>query len=205
VIRHKLNGAAVADAAVGGTVGNLCPSDPTFIWNQWGNANFAWAVQFNIQNQSDLADWPCFAKYYVTFPLGAIPQGKAIVSATLTLYQFGSAGGAGEAYDSLIQVMTVREDWSETGLTWNNAPLALENVSREWVNPLPQHPGVPGLPRTWDVSWAVAQAYASGQPLRLALYEADSAMHSGKYFLSAEVDDYIPMYRPTLQIVWGNP
>jgi len=26
----------------------------------------------NVQNQSDISDWPCFSKYYVTFPLDAV-------------------------------------------------------------------------------------------------------------------------------------
>jgi hypothetical protein len=208
-IRQGLNGTIVPDAGVGGTTGNLCPGDTNFIWNQWGNVNFGDATDFNIQNQSDVSDWPCFSKYYVTFPLNAIPASKVIASATLTLYQFGNAGNPGQALPSLIQVSTVAEDWNEATITWNNAPLALENVSQAWVNPAP--PGCGGsvswpcFPRTWDVSRAVAQAYANGQPLRLALYEADSAQHSGKYFTSSQTGDWNPVGRPTLQVVWGNP
>jgi hypothetical protein len=204
-IRHKLNGAVVPDAAAGGTTGNLCPGDSNYTWNQWGNANFAGAVDFNIQNQSDIADWPCFAKYYVTFPLTALPPGKAIVSATLTLHQFGGSGGPGQAIPSLIQVMTVAENWNEATLTWNNAPLALENVSRAWVTPMSVPLVWPGVPWTWDVSRAVAQAYAAGQPLRLALYEADSAYHSGKYFVASDTDDWNQEGRPTLIVTLGTP
>jgi hypothetical protein len=210
-IRHRLNGASVPDAAVGGTTGNLCPSNPTYIWNDWGNDNFADTADFNIQNQSDLSDWPCFAKYYVTFPLTAIPAGKVIVSATLTLHQFGGSGDLNDPnpnnrpQPSLIQVFTLSEDWSDTTVTWNNAPLAFENVSRAWANPLASFPGWPGAPRTWDVSYAVAQAYARGQPLRLALYEADSAYHSGKHFVSSDTGDWNAAGRPTLAVRYGNP
>jgi hypothetical protein len=144
----------VIDAAVGGTTGNLCPGDPNYIWNEWGNANFADASDFNIQNQADLADWPCFAKYYITFPLDSIPAGKVIVSATLTLHQFGNSGQGWTPppEPSLIQALTLGENWTESTLTWNNAPLPVENVGRAWADPLPSFPGVPGVSRVVDVS-----------------------------------------------------
>ena len=67
-IRQGLNGATVPDAAVGGTIAvdgsgsTLCPGDSNYIWNQWGNANFGGAPRFNIQNEADVSDWPCFAR-----------------------------------------------------------------------------------------------------------------------------------------------
>lgn len=94
------------------------------------------------------------------------------------LHQFGNADAPGQAQPSLIQVMTVGEDWNEDTLTWNNAPLALENVSRIWVNPMTAPLVWPGVAWTWKVSYAVAQAYTAGPPLRLALYEADGIPHS---------------------------
>jgi len=204
-IRHKLNGAVVPDVAVGGTTGavggttgNLCPGDANYIWNEWGNDNFAGAPDFNIQNQADVADWPCFAKYYVTFPLSAVPSGKVIVSATLTLHHWGGSDPS-QAEPSLIQVLTVAEDWDESTLTWNNAPLAAENVAATWVD-VDTSSSWPGTPCTWDVSGAVAEAYASGAPLRLALYEADSAYHSGKYFVSSDTGDWNAEGRPTLTV-----
>lgn len=209
IIRNRLNGATVIDAAVGGTIDaggsgdHLCPGDSNFIWNQWGNTNFAGAETFNIQNQSDVADWPCFAKYYLTFPLDQIPAGKAILSAKLTLYQMGGSDPA-QAYSSLIQVFTVRDNWSESSISWNNAPLALENVGQTVVTPT-VFPGWPGIPWNWDVSWAVTQAYASANPvLRLAMYSADAAIHSGKYFVSSDMQDWNAIARPTLTITWGN-
>ena len=208
MIRNKLNGAVVVDGAVGGTIDpdgqgrHLCPRDSNFIWNQWGNYNFAGAATFNIQNQADVADWPCFAKYYIDIPLDQIPPGKIILSAKLRLYLFGGSDPT-KAYHSLIQVMTVNQDWNEGSLTWNNAPLAFENVSQAWVNPALVDPGVPGNLYVWDLSWAVAQAYAAGkQMLRLAMYDADGAMDSGKYFYSC--DDSYADARPTLAVDWGN-
>jgi hypothetical protein len=204
-IRNKLNGVIVPDAAVGGTIVNLCPGDPTFIWNQWANSTFGGAPGFNMQNQSDLADWPCFAKYYITFLLDTIPEGKLIVSAKITLHEWGGSD-PNLALPSLIQAETVGEDWNEMTLTWNNAPMAVENISRTWVDVYRSNPPLwPGAPYDWDVSQAVAQAYARHIPLRMALYEADAAQHSGKYFTTSDVDDWDAAGRPTLTIVWGNP
>jgi len=45
-------------------------------------------------------------KYYVTFPLTALPPGKVVVSATLTLHQFGNSQ-PDAAKPSLVQVLTV--------------------------------------------------------------------------------------------------
>lgn len=110
------------------------------------------------------------AKYYVTFPLDGISSGKTIISATLTLHQFGNAGGS-EAQPSWIQLLIASGDyWQEATITWNNAPLAYENIGGQWVDPLITFPGWPGVPCTWDVSYAVARAYARGEPLRLIIY-----------------------------------
>jgi hypothetical protein len=197
-----LNGAIVKDAHVGGHT--LCGEEfnPDF-FNGWGDRNFAGYDQINIQNQANLGDWPCFSKYYVTFPLDAIPPGKTILSAQLTMYQFGNSSPQ-EANSSLIQVLTVNEDWNEGTITWNNAPYAWENVGRAWVGVLPAYPGLPGVAREWDLSRAVAEAYQKGIPLRLALYSADGAMHSGKYFFSSNMDDYTQTSRPVLTVTWGG-
>jgi hypothetical protein len=164
-------------------------------------------MQFNVQNQGNISDWPCFAKYFVTFPLSALPAGKAIISATLTLHQFGNAGQGWNPppEPSYLQLLTIGQDWTEDTLTWNTAPMALENTGGAWVDPLPAYGGDPGVARSWDVSRAVAEAYAAGEPLRLAVYSADWAYHSGRYFWSSDHDDYHPEARPTLTVAWGRP
>jgi hypothetical protein len=63
------------------------------------------------------------------------------------------------------------------------------------------------------LSYAVAQAYASGQTaLRLALYSSDGGLHSGKFFWTSEMFDPQDGWtedmvagRPTLAVGWGNP
>lgn len=205
-IRQGLNGASVPDGHVGGhtTCGaNLWPD----IYNTWGNATYPGYTQINIQNQWDLSDWPCFSKYYVTFPLDALPPDGVILSASLTMHLFGNAGGGiwGDAPDSYIQVLTVGEDWDEATLTWNNAPLAQENISGTWVHPMEGPLIGPGEPYTWDVSRALVEAYKDGHPLRLALYSADGDRHTGKYFSSSDADDWNAVARPTLNVIFGTP
>jgi hypothetical protein len=204
-IRQGLEGATVVDADVGGSSDCAQPLWPDF-FPTWGDLNYASKEFINIQNQADVADWPCFSRYYVTFPLDALPSDKVIISATLRLHLWG---GAGEGWDpgpqpSLIQVLTVGQDWDESTLTWNNAPLARENVSATWVEPVDEYAEPPGIPYEWDVGRALAEAYARSEPLRLALYEADFDYHSGKYFHSSDVGDWNAEGRPTLSVTWGR-
>jgi hypothetical protein len=205
-VRHGLDGAIVTDALVGapGTCGDYVITD---FFAEWGNANYAGAAQTNIHNQRDVADWPCFGKTYLTFPLDAVPPGKAILSATLTLHQFGNAGTGWDPgpVPSLIWVHTISDPWQEGTITWNNAPPSGENVSAAWVDPLPEFPGWPGVPRDWDVSRAVAEAYREGKSLEIVMYTADAAYHSGKYFSTSDMGDWNAEARPRLTIVWGNP
>jgi len=196
-IRQGLNGASVVDGEVGGHT--TCGNDGYNKWIAWGNTNYAGGNQINIQNQWDVADWPCFSKFYVTFPVTAIPPGSTIISATLTMNLFGTAGGGqwGDPPDSYIEVLTVGSDWNESTLTWNNAPLASENISGTWVPPVvgDYH---------WDVGSAVDRAYRTGGPIRLAIYSIDGERHSGKYFYSSDSSDWNGEIRPTLRIVYGK-
>jgi hypothetical protein len=206
-IRHNSNGDVVPGAAVGG--GTTCGAGLSF-WSQWGDTPSSGSEEnsiFNVQNQSDVADWPCFSRYYITFPLESIPEGQAILSAKLTLFQMGNSGGNewGEPAPSFVQIYTVYENWDEKSLTWNNAPLANENVSGAWVNPIKSFPGWPGVPWDWDISAAVQSAYAAGKPLRLAIYTADDQYHSGKYFVSSYTGEWNAHGRPTLTVSWGTP
>lgn len=201
-IKHGQNGAVVTDAQVGGGFDCGDPFNPNF-FNGWGDENYYNRNnrdQINVQNQTNLGDWPCFSKTYITFPINQIPANKQIISAELILNHFGNSDPT-QALDSLIHVLTVGESWSEQTITWNNAPLAVENFPVTRVPMLPTFPGWPGIPRTWDISRAVAQAYESGQPVRLAIYSTDSAMHSGKYFYSSDAD---LGGRPTLEVTWGE-
>nr|NIV34580.1 DNRLRE domain-containing protein [Anaerolineae bacterium] len=205
-IYHGVNGADVPDADVGGSsdCGELAAPE---YFPSWGELNYAGKIFLNVQNLAIIGDWPCLSKYYVTFPLDSLPPGKVIIAAELILYHFGNAGETSTPgpEPSLIQVLTVSEDWDEATLTWNNAPHARQNIGGTWVEPLETTPEWPGIPRHWDVSMAVADAYAEGTPLRLALYEADWAFHAGKYFYSSDIGGMDGEGRPTLVVTLGSP
>jgi hypothetical protein len=198
VVRQDLNG-PVPDAVVGGNT--LCGGSPNDDWNKWGNLNYAHDTVLNVQNVEKVSEWPCFSKAFMTFPLTALPAGKQIISATLTLYHRGNPGPAPDP--SYIQVLTIGQDWNENTITWNNAPLARENLGGVWIPSVPAAPPYPGIPYEWDISSAVAEAYAAGEPLRLAVYSADQPFHSGRYFHSSDVEALNAQGRPTLTVVWG--
>jgi len=200
-VRHGVNGVVVKDAMVGG---GFESGSGTNYWTTWGSANYYGMDKFNIQNQYNVDDFPCFSKEYLVFPLPQVPAGKVFVSARLTLHHFGNSDPA-NASDSYIQVMRVAEDWNTGTISWNTAPLALENYAAAWVQPIRSSVPWPGNPYTFDISRAVADAYAEKVPLRLALYSADFEMHSGKYFVSSYVEDWNTAGRPVIEIVYGTP
>src|SRR3989344_2405022 len=200
-IRHKLNSVIAPDASVGG--GSVC-GDGLDFWSEWGNKNYTSEPNIYIQNQSDVADWPCFSKIYLTFPMNSIPQGKVIKSAILTIHQFGNAGETGQAQDSFVQVSETASDWSESTITWNTAPQSQGNSSYSWVAPIITFPGWPGVARTWDVTWLLNKNYQAQLPLQLVMYSADSAYHSGKYFVSADTGNWNVAGRPTLTVTYGD-
>ena len=209
VIKQGVDGAVVPDAHVGGAFN--CGQNIDH-WSEWGYTNYERIdpTKINIQNQDAmLADWPCFSKYFVTFPLEAIPEGSVVLSATLTMYNYGNSGTEWVPFDEIphswIQVLTISNDWQDTTITWNNAPLAVENITMTRVDPLPEYPGWPGVPVQWNVSKAAVEAYQAGEPLMLALYSADNEMHSGKYFFASESGEGDASARPTLTVYWAQP
>lgn len=200
--REGVNGYHLIDGVVGGNTS--CGRGLDFWW-QWGDYTYPPIRYMNAQNQRDIADWPCFSKFYITFPFDSLPFNKTVVSAKLTLYQLGQAIGLPsdppEALNSLIQASVIYQDWNEATLTWNNAPIPIENVSQTWVESLPE--GEMGIPYEWDLSRAVSKVYADHQPLRLVFYSADFYSGHGKYFFSSDEDWDI--VRPSLTIVLGEP
>lgn len=148
--------------------------------------------------------FPCFNKSYLRFSLDAIPSGKVIISATLTLHHWGNAE-PGQAQPSWVHLFTINDPWDEMTIHWNNAPLAQENVAASWVYPISGQGDWPGNPYGWDATQAVATAYAEGRPVSIAIYGSDSAQHSSKYLTSSETGDWNAEGRPTLTVVWGQP
>jgi hypothetical protein len=147
--------------------------------------------------------FPCFNKSYLRFSLNAIPPGKTIISATLRLHHWGNADPS-LAQPSWVHLFTIQDPWEEMTIHWNNAPLAQENVAAAWVYPITQSVPWPGNPYDWDATQAVAEAYAAGQPVSLAIYSSDTEQHSSKYLTSSETGDWNAEGRPTLNVVWGR-
>jgi hypothetical protein len=203
ILRHGQDGIVVKDAVVGG---NTTCGDEFDFWTEWGDGNYAGAKEMNVQNQGNIDDWPCFSKFYLTFPLDSPPPGKTVVSATLTLHQSGNSTGfewdPPEALNSLVQVMEVEQEWDEALITWNNAPLVLENLSQAWVGPITMADW--GIGCTWDLSRAVGRAYATGKPLRLVVYSSDHYGPNGKYFISSDHAAWDITLRPTLEVLLGE-
>ena len=158
-----------------------------------------------VENQELISDLPCFSKSFLRFRLDPIPAGKTIISAALTLHQWSNADWT-RAQPSPIWLLTVDGDWEEDTLTWNNAPPARENLTLTWVDVITpgNNPGRPGNPYTWDATQAVAESYAAGAPLDIALYTADINFHSSKYLTSSDTEDWNAVARPLLTVVWGT-
>jgi hypothetical protein len=201
-VRNKLNHQVVTDDMVGGALS--CGNRGLDRWTQWGAQSYPGASRVNIQNETFISDWNCFSKFYITFPLSSLPSGKGVAKATVTLYEYANAGVQGQPNPSYIQVATINQDWNPATLSWNNAPLVQENINTMLVNTKTTRVvPAPGLPITWDVSRAAAQAYAAGQPLRLVFYTPADQHDSGKYFFSSSVGDWNAAGRPTLQVTLG--
>lgn len=204
VIRRGLGSSTVADAYVGG--GGNCSG------GLFGGADTNYGSEgLFVASQSLIGDFPCWSKSYLRFGLEGIPPGRIILSATLTLHLWGNAGPIPSQSDpSYIQLSAVGEPWNElnpNGITWNNAPLATQNLTARWVYPRTDAgPDFPGIPYTWDATQAVAEAYAAGQPLNVAFYTPDTVFDSSKYFVSSDASsDWIPEGKPTLTVTWGMP
>lgn len=166
--------------------------------------------QLFIGSEIQPTHFPCYNKSYLRFALNSLPAGKAILSATLTLHQWGGANvDAGTS--SYVWLSSVMDPWQEMSIHWNNAPLAQENLSLTRIPPKTTPLVWPGDPYTWDATQAVAEAYQAGQPVSFAMYDSTTGRDSSKYLIASEtgLGDGTPNWniegRPRLDIVWGDP
>jgi hypothetical protein len=216
-VREGLDGQHVENACVGASQ-VLCSGDDEY---NFGTGASSWGGNtqrnyFHVQNQEDYADWPCFAKIFLKFPLDKLPAGKVVVSARMVLHHAMPTSGGDEGYHSLIQVFytgNVLQDgatwWDGTSLNWNNAPVPLENLAGTWGDRTGQgETGWDNLPAwEWDVSRGVARAAEAGDThVSFAVYSADSEYHTGKQFVqSSDFPDWgDPSQRPTLEITYAD-
>lgn len=217
-IRQGLGDTMVENASVGASE-VLCSGDDDYNFgdgpNSWGgNTERSY---LHVQNQGDYADWPCFARLYLKFPLADLPTDKVVLAAALRLHhkQPTSAGAEGER--SLIQAFWVGDllqdgqtPWTTANITWNTAPIALENLAGCWGDRTGNMDvGWDALPAwTWDVTRAVARRATDGAAeVSFALASADTDYHTGKEFVRS--DDFAdwgdPTQRPTLDVLVAEP
>ncbi len=194
------NDNTVEDAWMGG--GSVCGGGQV----NHTNGNHGSDTNLYVGTETNVSNFPCFNKSFLRFSLNSVPAGKVIISAKMILHQWGNANPA-LAQPSWVSLFTIRDPWDEMQIDWNNAPLAQENVSATWINPIggSGFAGWPGNAYEWDASKPVAEAYARGGPVNLAIYGSDTAQHSSKYLTSSEAGDWDAEGRPTLVVTWGDP
>jgi hypothetical protein len=184
-----------ADAMLGGGTDCGAPSYPEY-FPIWGALEWQGQPYVNVQAQWDVADWPCYSRYYAEWQLPTLPPGAQVVSATLTLAHFGNPGyGTGYAADGTGD--TVIQVWDTvqalTVPTWDSAPRAVENIARTTVRPIDATcPAAnldatrtcrPGVPVAFDVTAAVQRAVQRGNGAAgVLLYTAAGQYHAGKHF-----------------------
>ncbi|MBN1770445.1 MAG: DNRLRE domain-containing protein, partial [Deltaproteobacteria bacterium] len=217
-IREGVEGAVVESAAVGASE-RLCSGDDDYNFGD-GPGSFGGTTgreYFHVQNQEDYADWPCFARIYLKFPLARLPAGKVVLSAVLRLHHSMPTGSGDQGAWSLVQAFAVPAflrdgvtPWTSANVTWNDGPPAVENCAGFWGDRTGMmETGWDDLPAWhWDVGRAVARAVADGSThAAFALYSADSEYHTGKQFVrSGDFSDWgDPTQRPTLEVVVADP
>lgn len=216
-IRHGLAGAVVENASVGAS-GTLCSGNDGYNFGD-GAASYGGNTErnyFHVQNQEDYADWPCFSKIYLKFPLGQLATGKVVVKATLVMHHKEPTSGGPEGERSLIQAFPVANllrsgaPWTEQNITWNDAPFPFENAAGAWGDRTGNvQTGWDKLPEwSFDVSRAFARIYAAGDAsASFALYSADGEYHTGKQFVnSSDFPDWgDPNQRPRLDVTLADP
>jgi hypothetical protein len=190
-----------ADATLGGSTDCGDWAWPAY-FPTWGDVNLEatkYGVWWSVQNQWDTADWPCYSRYVAKWQLPTLPDGATLTGAWLDSYKFGHSGYAGESTGTnVMQAWQVAPEWQENAVTWNNAPLALEAVSRTPVGECKVDNCAVGDWHSFDVTEIVRRGYADGQAEASALlYSAAGQYHSGRYFYSRE--GAIP---PTVRIAY---
>lgn len=215
-IRRGLDSDVIEEGSVGASE-TLCSGDDSYNFGD-GPASFGghtgWSY-FHVQNQEDYADWPCFARIYLKFPLEKLPAGKVVVAARLRLHHKEPTSGGSEGERSLIQAFLVGnqlrsgERWTSDNLSWNEAPLPLANLAGCWGDRTGNvDTGWDALPLwEWDVTRGVQRAAGdAATEVSFALYSADGEYHTGKQFVnSGDFADWgDPGQRPTLEITYAD-
>ncbi|HMP41753.1 MAG TPA: DNRLRE domain-containing protein [Roseiflexaceae bacterium] len=212
-VQRGLPGSTVIDSTVGddGSCGAAHEGDPNSTLKPSNGQPHGLDTSLYIGAEAVMTHLPCYGRGYLRFNLNQVPPGKVIISAQLTLYHWSQSGELNAANPedrpstSYIKLYQVDGGWTETGVTWNNSPLAKQDLGGVWVPPRPSGGNLwPGIPYTWNATSAVANAYYAGQPVDLALYTPDTGRNSLKYFTSSDAGDWNAVARPKLTITYGD-
>ena len=123
---------------------------------------------------------------YLKFDLSAISGGATISQATLWVYLNDEVA----AFDRDIGVYQTTDGWSETTITWNNAPAPAATPADTVAAPV-----VPGQWYQWDVTAPVATEHAGDAIVSLVLREnVESGDDTGNYWTEKDYDPALAAY-----------
>lgn len=124
---------------------------------------------------------------YLKFDLGSISSAVGSAKIRLTATAVGMSGMTHEAN-------LVSHAWTETGLTWNNKPSAIQSLAA-WSVP------AAGMPVEIDVTDAVNAALLGDKLLALEIMSASAAYGANGWAQYASRDNGTEAYRPVLILV----
>jgi hypothetical protein len=217
---HTLKVYVEDNSSVGGVSPNLCSDGPEHwrYFTDWADRTHPDTDKLFIQNQSNLADWPCYSKTYLKFPVSSVSEltGKKIKSAKLSMWMLGNNGSFND-YKMLTHIFTINpQDWqTKASATWNNAPQALENITATWVAQKPAYATYKWKKEDgqiplyqWDVSKAFADAKSQNQSsLYLGMYITGVEMHQGFHLAPRDhwTNQYgANYYTPYIEVEYGD-
>ena len=90
----------------------FAPDKDAYVDNQYPDDNFGTESILTV-----VGEFPLWKHAYIHFDLSSLPSDAVINSAKLSLYMT-----SGPAWLFPWELFRVPEDWSETGITWNNCP-----------------------------------------------------------------------------------
>jgi|WetSurMetagenome_2_1015567.scaffolds.fasta_scaffold22521_2 hypothetical protein len=130
------------------------------------NANVGAPAQLSVFSSDETKN---YQRSLVRFDLSALPAGKAVKSATLTLYARFEAG-QGNHGKATMSVYRVTQPWSETEATWNHRDWGLDHVpggrdDNAWTTPGGDFVGTTGRPLVQPYATSNAQPAKENDPV----------------------------------------
>jgi hypothetical protein len=173
----------ITDAAMVGGGVNCGYNHDADYFATWGDSTTPIVgKQINAaQNQGDTADWPCYTRSLYRWAAPSLPPGAAVVSATLTLNQWGNAGyGPQNNQTTTVELWDVDGQWDAATVTWDNAPRPVENITRAPMAAIswqcPNNFCADAVPVTFDVTELVKRGANDAMA-----YTQAWDYHSGRY------------------------